>query len=222
MPLRRRSSLVSGSNGVNQGRYQNGNHQFSDRVRYPMRGGGLSFAVDDDDFSNVAPSSSLRLAPSNPTQLVRRRQEASSIFSTPHNTEFYSRQPYLILDHSHHEIRLLRIHPKRVYVSDLPQLFPQWNCHGTDAHKLMRRPKVRNPEHVGAPYSSARYRDYYCGSKPIVPDGWAAVKDRNRGGMLEGSHRICSFADRLSHHSRSEPGMVLCEPIYCQVAVESA
>lgn len=220
MPLRRRSSLVSGSSGLNQDRYRNGNHQISDLVRYPMRGGGLSVVVDDD-FSNVAPSSSLYLAPSNPTQLVRRQQEASGIFSTPHNTEFYSRQPYLILSHSHHEIRLLRIHPKRVYVSDLPQLFPQWDYHGTDAHTLMRRPKVRNPEHVDAPYSSARRWDCYCGSKPTVPDGWAAVKDRDRRGVLEGSHRICSFADRLPHHSWSEPGMVLCEPIYCPVAVES-
>jgi hypothetical protein len=151
----------------------------------------------DDGLSDVALSGSPRLPPSNPTQLVRRRQEASSIFSTPRNRRFYSVRPYLNLDRSHQEIRLLRIHPQRVYVSDLPQLFPQWNYPGTDAHQLTRRPKVTNPEHVDAPYDRARPGDYYCGSKPNVPDGWAAVKDRDRLGVLEGSHRICGFADHI-------------------------
>jgi hypothetical protein len=175
---------------------------YRDLVRHPTRGGGLSFAADGG-LSDVAVTSSSLLAPSNPTQLVCRRQEASSIFSTPHNTRFYSMWQYFNLDHSHQEIRLLRIHPKRIYVSDLPQLFPQWNRPGTDVYKLMTRPKVRNPEQVDAPepvdalYRSSRPIDYYRGSKPDVPDGWAAVKYGKRRGVLEGSHRLCSFADRL-------------------------
>ena len=197
MPLRRRSLREPGFNGRNQDGYRDDNHQFPDFARHPRRGGGLSFAADNG-LSDVAHIGSSALVPSNPTQLVRRRQEASSIFSTPHNARFYSMRQYLNLDRSHQEIRLLRIHPKRVYVSHLPQLFPQWNHPGTDAYKLMRRPKVRNPEHVDAPEPlSARPYDYYWGSKPDVPDGWAAVRDRNRPGVLEGSHRICSFANRL-------------------------
>ncbi|KAM7189617.1 Heterokaryon incompatibility protein (HET) domain containing protein [Rhypophila sp. PSN 637] len=58
------------------------------------------------------------------------------IFMTPGNETFYRGHRYQYLDPDRREIRLLRVHPVRLTISELASVFPAWPEGETDAAKL--------------------------------------------------------------------------------------
>lgn len=48
-------------------------------------------------------------------------------FPTPSNKSFSSRFKYHSLDASRQEIRLLKVHPKRLFIDEIPEVFPNWS-----------------------------------------------------------------------------------------------
>ena len=62
----------------------------------------------------------------------------AAIFTTLENQSFYSRHHYKPLDLKGRNIRLLKVHPERMHIEDLPEAFPRWFASQNDTLDLMR------------------------------------------------------------------------------------
>jgi hypothetical protein len=74
--------------------------------------------------------------------------EEETIFATPDNTRFLSLRRYQELDPSRQQIRLLKIHPKRLKIDEIPTVFPGWASQLKWLLPLVSDPKqIRQPSH---------------------------------------------------------------------------
>ncbi|KAL2068269.1 hypothetical protein VTL71DRAFT_16367 [Oculimacula yallundae] len=126
-------------------------------------------------------------------------ETASTAFTTPENSRFYSKKLYSMLDPKRLEIRLLQLHPQRLKPTDLQTVFPQWIRPGTDAYRLQEpslRPLImsqRLAESVDLPSSvTERIRTKACKQliKPL-PKGWKPVSFNSHLKECKYSDDVC-------------------------------
>lgn len=98
-------------------------------------------------------------------------------FNTPENQTFYQQKPYQSLNHARREIRLLRVHPKRLNYFDIVQNYPEFeSAPGVQAIKpteCVDAPQPPGGYPTTTPRSAGHVRaSKYAVNESSLPTGW--------------------------------------------------